>query len=118
MPDSKVSNDGSPIYESVNVGSNARGGYHHRSGVGPVTATSFLTDLGLHVDDTRNMKLTTLGKLFKRSTVNISGSPITDIAGDSYDHTHYGDIYKKISIHPSQAGKQLRSYHFEPLGSV
>ena len=44
-----------------------------------------------------------LKKLFKRSAVNISGSPIIDVAGNS--HTHYGDIYKKLSIH--RAGNQL-----------
>ena len=52
------------------------------------------------------MKLTVLRKLFKPSTVNISGSPIIDVAGDSHMHYGSGDIY---SIHQSKAGKQLRS---------
>ena len=53
------------------------------------------------------MKLTTFKKLLKPWTVNISGSPIIDVAGDSHTHYRSGDIYKSISIHPSQAGKQL-----------
>ena len=70
--------------------------------------------LRLHPDGTHNMNLTTFGKrFFGSSTVNISGSSFTDVAGDS--HTHYGSgdivVYKNIPIiHPSQAGNQLRSY--------
>ena len=78
------------------------------NGLGPVIATSFLTDVRLHLEGIDSMKLTTLKKLSKTSTVNISGSLITDVAGDSHDHTHYHHgviVYKKISIHSSQAGK-------------
>ena len=77
-----------------------------RCNAGPVTATSFLISFHLrrHPDDTRNMKLTTLKKLLKPSTVNFSGSSITDVAGDI--HAHYGDIHN-TSI---QAGNQLKLY--------
>ena len=88
--------------DCASVGFCVRGGAINM-GQGPVIAP-FLTDLP-HPEDTHNMKLTTLKKLFKPSTVNISGSPIIDVAGDSHWHAHYGD--KRISVHPSQAGKQL-----------
>ena len=52
------------------------------------------------------MKFTTIMKLLTPSTVKISGASITEVAGDS--HTHYGDIYNKISSH---AGNQLRSHY-------
>ena len=49
------------------------------------------------------MKFAVVKKLLRPSTVKISGSSITEVAGDS--HTHYGDI---ISNH---AGNQLRSHY-------
>ena len=94
------------IHECVSVGSSVQGSAINGL-PGPVITASFLTDFRLALEATRDMKLTILKKLFKPSTVNISASPIVDVAGDSHDHTHYhhGDIYKKISIHSSQAGK-------------
>ena len=72
-----------------------------------INGLGVIADFQLPLVATRDMKFTILKKLFKPSTVNISASPIIDVAGDSHDHTHYhhGDIYKKISIHSSQAGK-------------
>ena len=58
------------------------------------------------------MKLTTFKKLFKPSTTNISGSSITDVAGDI--HAHYGDIHN-TSIHLFEPGNQLRSYSSKGL---
>ena len=56
-----------------------------------------------------------LRRLFEPWTVNISGSSITDVAGDS--HTHYGDVYTFNDI-STQAGNQLRSHYSKVLQTL
>ena len=54
------------------------------------------------------MNLTALKQIFGPPTVNVSGSSIIDVAGDSHTHyTHNGDVYNKISTH---AGNQLKTH--------
>lgn len=58
------------------------------------------------------MAFSVLNMLFG-STINISGSSFTDVAGNS--HTNYGDTYNKNSIHE---GSRLRSHHPKSLTSI